>query len=216
MYDFIKEFSSDLSRRLNLFVSLLKNKDTISAILWLTVVSNFFYSQYVIGYYILLLFPAALTLYLLIAYQLLLSFVNFKLNAFNAQRQLEDTISGKIANYIFKFVGSNGLEMDNFIISMIKDVVKAIWAVLGTALKKIRSNKILRIFKLLSFRKQNVFYKKMISIMSKSHAHFWQFVKKFVELCTPKRSKGRGFTNAYWNLLIVLIISYTAYPTDTA
>jgi len=214
MYKYLAEefqFYSDLKHRSNLFVSLLKNKDTISALLLMTGVSILFFNlQNFIGYYTLLLFPAVLGLYLLIAYHLLLSFINFKLNVFNIPGQLKDSVSGQLASYISKFVGSNGLEMDKFLGSVINDAVKAIWSVisgmLGTLLKKIREKRVLRKFKLQKkltiSRKKSGFYKRLACTISESHTHFWQFIKELVALFSPKNSEGRGFSKAYWSVIV--------------
>ncbi|MCI5196764.1 MAG: hypothetical protein D3919_11185 [Candidatus Electrothrix sp. AW5] len=205
---------SDLKYRSKLFVSLFKNKDTNSALLWIAGISILFFSlPNIIS---LLLFPAALALYILVAYQLLLSFVSFKITAFNAQMQFKDSSSGWLSKYISQYISQYIPQFvcdnkSNLIESLIKDVIKSIWSAifkkLATTFKKIRSGGILQKIqqykKFTIQRKKDGLLKKMARSISKSHSHFWQFVLELVVLCIPSNSDGKGFTDNYLNILFI-------------
>lgn len=203
-------FSKDMKRRSALFVSLLKNKDTVSALLWTTGVSILFFNlPKFIGFFAILLVPATIALYLLVAYKLLLSFIHFKLNAFHAQRFFKEKtsleISSYLSNFTLKFLAGNNSAIEEFFTSLIKDIVKPIWSGIEKIIRfskdKIKPQKRKFKFNLIDLKKYN-FHHKILFVISKSHSDFWLFVKKLVALCTFGVDKGRGFSNTYWNILI--------------
>ncbi|MCI5119962.1 MAG: hypothetical protein D3908_01970 [Candidatus Electrothrix sp. AUS4] len=214
---FLEEFDirSDLKRRSKLFVSLFKNKDTNSALLWGAGISILFFSlPNIIGGYAFLVFPAVLSLYLLVAYQLLLSFVSFKLTAFNVQMQFKDSSSGWLSKHILQYVSPFiGNQESVLLDSCIKDSIKSIWSwiseKIATTFEKIRSGgklrKIIRIYKKIGFRRRkNGLFQKILRGISRSYSYFWQLVIEFVVLCIPSDRDRKGFTNIYLNILFVL------------